>query len=239
MTPQGSVSYRPNYVGVPLQGFRRDNKAETAGAIASVRARLDALRRTHTAGDASTRHVNWSRSRNMFVEPRVHSLADFSGGGSSPKRGETIRSSPQFMKALPAKPVPPPAAFNRPNNRALSFSNNGPDMRARPATSGGFCTKTMYKTSNAHSDGWIRASYNGTGLPPNRTMTPSRVPVRSGFTRALKMDHDANPILKNNGFTLTDTQMMYRDNSLVMTRNRAATQVRTQEPVWGWWTAGT
>ena len=102
MTPQGSVSYRPNYVGVPLQGFRRDNKAETAGAIASVRARLDALRRTHTAGDASTRHVNWSRSRNMFVEPRVHSLADFSGGGSSPKRGETIRSSPQFMKALPA-----------------------------------------------------------------------------------------------------------------------------------------
>ena len=117
--------------------------------------------------------------------------------------------------------------------------NNGPDMRKRPATSGGYCTKTMYKTSNTQSDDWIRASYNGTGLPPSRTMTPSLVGTRSGFTRALKMDHDANPILKNNGFTLTDTQMMYRDNSLVMTRNKAATQVRTQEPVWGWWTAGT
>jgi hypothetical protein len=218
MTPQGSVSYRPNYVGVPLESFRRDNKGELVGALESVQRRLTNLRETKTAGDATDpSKISWSRNRGQFSPPKVVSLADFSGGGARPTVQSPIRSAPVFMRSNIVTKQPKLIPSHRPDFN----SNNGPDMRPRPSTSGGFCKRTMYQTSSGTSDDWIKASYNGSGLPPNRTMNRSRVPVRSGFTRALKMDHDANPMLKNNGFTLTDTQMMYRNTGFVVRQDRS------------------
>jgi hypothetical protein len=225
MQPNGSVAYRAGFVAVPLTegGMKKDGVSDVNRELANVQSKLAEMmgsgrdhntlnnsgfaRRTFAEANRRTMHVarpctaekQVLLNGGMPFNLRINTLGDFATGAQGTPRdseGEgALAFSPIKQRRGPA-PLQPVHNTENPSHKRVLGNIIPADCHNNE-----FSSKLMYNTETGSL---------GQGDIPKamQSSSPKGHGKRTEFTKHLSNDAMSSPILKGNGFSIAQNDMM-------------------------------